>query len=223
MVGLAMAGRHCQPTNPPPKHYKPPIMTKAQQYGNLQQYNTNPKIAGPCCRAGTSSYVAIYSHNLTNTRKPTMTPPTDKPCPMLPKSDVQHATDTVSKKFIIGNANSMTASPTPQSAKQLLVNRYQETPQTPQQTTSLSSKPAKAKLSPNIDIKLIIRGKPTMLTRSPLPCHPSCNDGTNPLNNLHNPSPSTPANPRPIPRIEIIHPLCQTTYPLIHSPTKSTN
>jgi len=119
-----MAGRLCQPTNPPPKCYKPPIMTKVQQYGNLQQYKINPKITGPCCGAGTSSYVATYSHNLTNTRKPTMTPPTDQPCTTLPKSDEQYANETASKKFIIGTAHSMTAPPTPRSANQLPVNCY---------------------------------------------------------------------------------------------------
>jgi len=74
MAGLATAGRPCQPTNPPPKRYKPPIMTKAQQYGNMQQQKINPKIPGPCCGASTHSHVASYSNNSTNTRKPTMTP-----------------------------------------------------------------------------------------------------------------------------------------------------
>jgi len=119
MAGLATAGRLCQPTNPPPKCYKLPIMTKAQQYGNLQQYKIDPKITGPCCGAGTSSYVATYSHNLTNTRKPTMTPPTDRPRPTLTKRDEQYVNETVSKNFIIGTTHTTTAPPTPRS-----VNRY---------------------------------------------------------------------------------------------------
>jgi len=124
MAGLATAGRLCQPTNPPPKRYKPPIMTKVKQYGNLQRYNINPKITDPCCGAGTYSYVATYGHKLTNTRKPTMTPPTDQPCPTPPKSDEPYATETVSKKFTIATANYMTEPPNPRSANQLPVNRH---------------------------------------------------------------------------------------------------
>jgi len=74
MAGLATASKPCQPTNPPPKHYKPPILIKAQQHGNLQQHNINPKIMGPSCSASTQSHVATYSDKSTNTRKPTMTP-----------------------------------------------------------------------------------------------------------------------------------------------------
>jgi len=124
MAGLATAGRLCQPTNPPPKRYKPPMMTKSQQYGNLQRYKINPKITGPCCGAGTSSYVATYSHNLTNTRKPTMTPPADRPSPTLPKSGEQYANKTASRKIMIRTAHSMTAPPTPRSANQLPVNHH---------------------------------------------------------------------------------------------------
>jgi len=44
MVALAMAGWPCQPSNPPPKWYKPPILSKAQHQSQLQQQNINQKM-----------------------------------------------------------------------------------------------------------------------------------------------------------------------------------
>jgi len=123
MAGLATAGRLCQPTNPPPKRYKPPLMTKAKQNGNLQRYNINAKISDPCCGASTYNHVAIYSHNSTNPRKPTMTSPKDGLYPTLSKNGEKYATETVSMNDIIRNDNSMQGPTTLQPTNQLPVNR----------------------------------------------------------------------------------------------------
>jgi len=127
MAGLATAGRPCQPTNPPPKRYKPPIMTKAQQYGNMQQQKINPKIPGPCCGASTHSHVASYSNNLTNTRKPTMTPPIGRPHPTLQKNDEQYAPVTVFKNAIITTDTPTQAPTTRHPVNPLSVNSNKET------------------------------------------------------------------------------------------------
>jgi len=68
-----MAGRPCQPTNPPPKRYKPPILAKARPHGDLQQRNIQTKISNPTRGAGTNSYAASYRQISTNIGKPTMT------------------------------------------------------------------------------------------------------------------------------------------------------
>jgi len=93
MAGLTAAARPCQPTNPPPKRYKPPIMTKAQPQGNPQEHNMCKKINDPTCGAGTPGYAASYRHILSSTRHSTMTLPTGTPNPTLQQNTAEHATN----------------------------------------------------------------------------------------------------------------------------------
>jgi len=111
-----MAGRPCQPTNPPPKQYKPPIMRKSQSNGNSNQYNTHQKIDNPNCGAGTHGYAASYRQILTNTRHPTMTPPTGTSHPMLPKNIMKHNTKKGSN---IITTNIIIPKPTPTNTQPL--------------------------------------------------------------------------------------------------------
>jgi len=99
MAGPTTAGRPCQPTNPPPKRYKPPKMTKSQQSGNPQQQYIDPKIIDSHCGASTKCYVTTYGHNSTRTKKPTMILPNTGPLHMIQKNQEKYATGTVFKKF----------------------------------------------------------------------------------------------------------------------------
>jgi len=89
MAGPTMAGRPCQPTNPPPKRYKPPILTKARPQGDLQQRDIQTKISSPYCGAGTDSYATSYRQISTNIGKPTMTLITGTTYPTLQQNTHQ--------------------------------------------------------------------------------------------------------------------------------------
>ncbi len=161
MAGLATAGRPCQPTNPPPKRYKPPKLTQAKQNGNEQRHYIDPKIIDPCCGASTHSYVATYSHNSTDTKKPTMTPPTNDQHPTPSKNNKKYATKKVFKPFNHKD-DSTKASPTSYAANLLMENGTQEIPQTSQQRTeSPSPTPDNNPTPPKIESNSQIPGKHT--------------------------------------------------------------
>jgi len=83
MVGLTTARWPCQPTNPPPKRYKPPSMTRGRSHSIQQQHNIHQKITGHYCGASTFGYTEAYGQFSTNTGNPTMTPPNGTSQPTL--------------------------------------------------------------------------------------------------------------------------------------------
>ncbi len=192
-----MAGRPCQPTNPPPKCYKPSLSTKSRQSRSLQHHDINPKITSPYYGAGTQSHVATYSHNLTNTRKPTMTPPTISAYPTLSKNTKQNAIKIVFKKFIIRNANSpMQAPTTPSQVDQLPVNCNKATPTTAKQTTSSIPTPTPNDIPPKIENHPRTTGQPkteqTIIHSTP-PCPSNRNIRKNLPTNQPNPNAHLPS------------------------------
>jgi len=114
-----LAGKPCQPTNPPPKQYKPPILTKARPHGNFQQSDIQTKISSPYCRAGTNSYAASYRQISTNIGKPTMTLITSTTHPMLQQNTVKYQTEMVSNKITTATITLQPVSPKPCSNKPL--------------------------------------------------------------------------------------------------------
>jgi len=193
-----MAGRPCQPTNPPPKRYKPPKLTKAKQNGNEQRQYINPKIIDPCCGASTYSYVATYSHNPTNTTKPTMTPPTNNPHPMPSKNNKKYATEMILKQFTNRKDDLTKASPTPYADNPLMDNRTQEIPQTSKQRTeSQPPTPANNPTPPKIENNPQIPGKHTTDPRPfclSMSNHLQCIVNTNLTTHLQNQAPRTLTN-----------------------------
>jgi len=113
MAGPTTASRPCQPTNPPPKCYKPPKMTKLQQSGNPQQQYIDPKIIDSHCRASTQCYVATHGHNSTRTKKPTMILPNTGPHHTIQKNQEKYSTGTVFKKFTTTTENIQKNQPPP--------------------------------------------------------------------------------------------------------------
>ena len=161
MAGPTTAGRPCQPTNPPPKRYKPPKMTKSQQSGNPQQQYIDPKIIDPRCIASTQCYVANYGHNSTRIKKPTMSPPTNDPHPTLQKNQEKYVPEIVFKNFTLTSTDKLTESTSlPPAANLLSDNRKQETPKPPTKINSLPATHAKDHTPPKIENNPQIPGKP---------------------------------------------------------------
>ena len=162
MAGPTTAGRPCQPTNPPPKRYKHPKVTKSQQYGNPQQQYIDPKIIDPRCIASTQCYVANYGHNSTRIKKPTMSPPTNDPHPTLQKNQEKYVPEIVFKNFTLTSTDKLTESTSlPPAANLLSDNRKQETPKPPTKTNSLPATNAKDHTPPKIEPNPQIPGKST--------------------------------------------------------------
>jgi len=128
MAGANLVGRPCQPSNPPPKQYKPPILTKVNPYGNLKQSNIQTKITNPCCRVGTPAYVTSYNQISTSIGKPTMTLLTGKLHPTLQKNTVKHEIKMVLN--INTNNKNQQALTNPHPIKSIpIVNHHLETTQ----------------------------------------------------------------------------------------------
>jgi len=113
MAGPTLAGRPCQPTNPPPKRYKPPILTKVKPHGNVQQCNIQTKISSPYCGAGTVGHAASYRQFSTSIQKPTMTLTTSTSHPTLQKNIVQYETKMGSNIIAITNNTNQPAPDNP--------------------------------------------------------------------------------------------------------------
>jgi len=138
MAGPTMAGRPCQPTNPPPKRYKPPILTKARPPGNLPQRDIQTKISSPYCGAGTNSYAASYRQFSTKLGKPTMTPITRTTHPTLQQNTVKYKPKMFSKKITTTTTISTTAPTKPYSDKPLpAIHHHRETTQMTKPTNPL--------------------------------------------------------------------------------------
>jgi len=223
MAGPTTAGRPCQPTNPPPKRYTPPNMTKSKQYGNLQRQYIDPKIIDSRCGASTQSYVATYGHNSTCTTKPTTTLSTNGPHHTLPKNQEKYATETVFKSFTTSTTKFTKESTSPHAANPLSDNRKQETPKPPTKTNSPTATHAKDHTPPNIENKPQSPGNPINEPRPycpPLHKHQrSIVDTTLPIR-LQNQSPRTLSN-HPIHPPQKRHP--QPTLSKFVSPCTLTN
>jgi len=139
MAGLTMAGK---PTNPPPRQYKLPILTKAQPHGNLQQNDIQTKIANPPCGTSTAGYAVFYRPISTNKRKPTMTLTTSISHPTLQKNIVKYETKMVFNNSTIQPITSKQVPTDPCSAKALpVINQQLATTQTIIPTNKLPSGP----------------------------------------------------------------------------------
>jgi len=193
-----MASRPCQPTNPPPKQYKPPILTKANPHSNLQQCNTQTKIASPYCRAGTDGYAASYRQISTSIGKPTMTLTTGTSHPTLQKNTVKYETKTVLNKISVTSNTTQPAPTNPCYVKPLpAVNHHLEATQMTIPSNSLFYDPASSRHTIKTDNKTRSTGThPTHLPSHSLSPsrHPQCSIRNNhPINNTH-PSSLHPSN-----------------------------
>jgi len=150
-----MAGRPCQPTNPPPKRYKPPhltTVTKERPHGNLQQRDIQTKISSPYCGAGTDNYAASYRQMSTNIGKPTMTPITGTTHATLQQNTVKYKPKRISNKITTTITTLKSVSLKPCSDKPLpAIHHHRDTTQTTIPTNLLPSDSANGRYTRKTD------------------------------------------------------------------------